>query len=282
VMRGRRNVVGAPAAIAAAIVSLFAAGARADDTPACLGAYEQAQRYKSDSRLRAARDALIVCARDTCPVAIARECDGWRTEVEQSLPTVVVEARGPSGQDLVEVRVRVDGEVIAERLDGRPLAVDPGAHTFRYELHGGAGVAPPIEERLVVRAGEKNRRLVARFEEAATQAAGPERPTPVAVWVLGGVGVVGLGAFGYFALRGNGIRGDLDECKPTCSSAEVDRLTTHYALADVSLGVAAVSLGAALVVFLTRPEVAAPAAPRAALRITPARGGAGLSLAGAL
>jgi hypothetical protein len=76
--------------------------------------------------------------------------------------------------------------------------------------------------------------------------------------VLGGVGVVGIGAFAYLGLT---AKGDLDHlrqtCAPFCSSSDLDS-ARHEALgADIALGVGVVSLAAAAYVLLTRPSAPA-------------------------
>jgi hypothetical protein len=217
-------------------------------TRACLVAYEEGQRLRNRNALRAARQHLIACSRERCPDEIAHDCDRWRAEVEQSLPSVVVVAQGPRGEEVTDVRVTFDGELLAVGLDGTALVVDPGAHVLRYERHG----FPPVEERIVVRTGEKNRRLLVRF--AAEGDSGPVRPVPVSVYVFGGIGAAALASFTIFAVKGTVTKGELEDCRPHCPTDEVSALTTEYLVADVSLGVALASLAAATVLYLTRPE----------------------------
>ena len=46
----------------------------------------------------------------------------------------------------------MDGQPIAERLEGTPLFIDPGAHTFSFETPG----QPRAEKYFVIREGEKD------------------------------------------------------------------------------------------------------------------------------
>ena len=54
---------------------------------------------------------------------------------------VAIHARDAEVLDIADVRVSVDGEAIAERLDGRALTVDPGSRTFRFVKAGAPEVA---------------------------------------------------------------------------------------------------------------------------------------------
>ena len=75
---------------------------------------------------------------------------------------------------------------------------------------------------------------------------------PTASYVLGGLSLAALGSFTYFGLSGRGMERALsDECSPRCSDARVDSVRTQYVIADVSLGIAVVSLGIATVLALT-------------------------------
>jgi hypothetical protein len=63
--------------------------------------------------------------------------------------------------------------------------------------------------------------------------------------MLGGVGIAALGSFTYFALSGKAEERKLRRCAPDCEPDDVTPMRTRYLVADVSLGVAALSLGAA-------------------------------------
>src|ERR1700733_10632931 len=134
----------------------FAGNAFADDKQDCIAASEAGQDQKLRGSLRGAREQLLICARDVCPAIVRQDCTQWLTEIIAALPSVVVGARDWKGHDLVDVTVSVDGVVVASKLDGKPIAVDPGVHTFRYESASGT---EPVEEHMVIRQGERNRPL---------------------------------------------------------------------------------------------------------------------------
>ena len=253
--------------------------AHADDVQDCLDAHEKSQVMKKDGKLRAARDALLVCARDVCPAVIRKECGPWLGQVNNAMPSLTFVAR-KNHKDLTDVKVSMDGEELTSQLDGRAVDVDPGPHTFRFETPNSA----PVDMKVIVREGEKAREIVADFGGNGPPAQGPggatpggppgadqgtTRPVPMLSYVLGGVGVAALAGSAFFELRGLSKRSDLDaqNCKPYCSSSEVDSAKQSFLIGDIALGVGVVSLGTAAYFYFTRPAV--PNASQAATSTTP-------------
>jgi hypothetical protein len=75
---------------------------------------------------------------------------------------------------------------------------------------------------------------------------------PTAAWVLGGVGAAALGSFVGFALSGRAKENDMmSSCAPYCSQQDEDTMRRRYLVADISLGVSLVSLGAAAYLVLS-------------------------------
>ena len=207
----RVTSLGSRAALALSASVFVACPARtacADAKMQCVESYEAAQKLRQEGKLRASRAELLKCSSEACPPSLRKDCAPWLREVEDALPTVVLAARAADGHDLVDVRVTFDGAPLVDQLDGRAVAVDPGVHVFRFETSGLA----PVDERVVVREGQKLRALQATFTPAPTAmraaplaqtppaepAPGAPRPVPIAAYVLGGVGVVALGAAAYF------------------------------------------------------------------------------------
>jgi hypothetical protein len=263
---------------------LLSSDARAQSVEECSRAYEEAQERRQEKRLLEARKRLLVCVQDACPAAARADCSRWLAEVDAGTPTVVLEVIGRDGRQVLDARVALDGMPFAGGLDGVAAAVDPGPHTFRFEVAGEV----PVERRVVVLEGQKNVKVSASYAPRAapttTVTVPPpggyveERPTPVAVWVLGGVGALALGSFAFFGISAVTQEDDLSECDPRnnpkdpvgCSEEDLDEVLRNRIVADVSLGVGIVALGAATVVYLTRPTIrsATPARP-AGLRVTP-------------
>lgn len=236
--------------------------ALADDKAECLDAYEKAQRVRQEGKLRESKKQLALCARDACPASIRKDCGRWLDEVDQSIPTVVLRATGANGEDLKDVRVTMDGEPLATSLTGAAVPIDPGAHTFVFTPAG----ASPVTVEAVVAEGDKRRVIAMKAENAARpipaepprddrhDTTATERPVPALTWVLGGVGLLSLGGFGFFALRGASTRSDLDSCRPFCPQDDIDASKQNYVIGDVFLGVSIVALAGAVILYVTRPE----------------------------
>ena len=194
---------------------------------------------------------------------IRNDCVRWLREVTDATPTVVLSATGPDGRDRSDVRVSVDAQPLASHLDGRPVAVDPGEHLFRFELGDGASV----EKRVLVREAEHDRAVTATFERSAPPPASAgtigtvTRPVPTAAWVLGGVGATALLTSATFAgLAWFASPGwvSSQSCKPGCSRSDVAIVQQRFAVADVTGALGLASVAAAAYFFLTRPERPAP------------------------
>lgn len=274
----------------AAAIALTGAPARAQPgKQACAAAYERAQGLRRDGKLLAAREALITCSQPSCPAAAVADCGPWLAEVEQSLPSVVIAARDASGQERLDVRVLVDGRLVAAALDGKALPVDPGLRTFRIEPAEG----PAGEQRVLIREGEKNRPITVTLgaPAAGTAAgspalAGPAAPraepsVPGLVWASGAVGVAGLAVFAVAGGLALSAEADLRAtCAPHCPIDEVHAVRARQVVADVGLGVGVVGLGAATWLYLTRNAPAKP--PKAgATALRPFIAGAVAGIAGA-
>jgi hypothetical protein len=222
----------------------------------CAEAAERAQVLRADGKLRKAREELFTCAREECPAAVARDCLQWAAELDAALPTIVPIARR-GGEDVNGARVFVDGELV-EGPSGRAVAVDPGAHTFRFELAG----AKPVELHTVIHEAEKNRFLIANFEtgepkptqaSTSTSTSPSASAIPVGAWVAGGVTVAGLAGFTYFGLSGRSDLADLrSTCVDKCSPASVDDARRKLLIGDIFLGTGLIAAGVATWLILTR------------------------------
>jgi hypothetical protein len=260
---------------------LAAKPARADSADECVGAAERAQPLKHDGKLRAARDELRVCTRPECPSIVRSDCTRWLAEIDATAPSIVVHATDPSGSDLVDVRVLVDGRLAAASLDGRDIAIDPGPHVLRFEHDG----SEPVEEKVVAVLGEQHRRLSVTFRGAAKLAPGPARseradpsanagparskradpngnagpsrapaaapaPAPtLAPLVLAGTGLVAIGAGGFLWSRGlSQCRSNIEPAGPSCSADQSSAARGTLIAGDVLVGagVAAAAIALAL------------------------------------
>lgn len=274
VQRGAVSLVGLAFVVAAPF-------ARAEDeTASCIAAHVEGQRLARSGEVRAARDALVRCARPTCPTMLVEECTALLADVERAVATVVFALRDAQGRDVADAQVLEGGQIVSERLDGRAIELDPGEHTFTFQ-HADA---PPVEVTVVVREGDKGRRVEATL--AAPDAPTPVAPEedafeiPVATWILGATGVIGVGLFAGLGAAGLSQRGELDDlgCKPNCDASEVDGARGLFLAADISLAIGAAALIAGGIVLVVHNSGGDE--PSVGLRIAPSRDGTAFAMEG--
>ena len=149
--------------------------ARADPTKQqCVAANESAQDLQRAGKLTAAREQLALCVSESCPAAIRQDCSQKLDDVVKTTPTLVFAAKQPNGDDLVAVRVKIDGTVLVDHLDGNPVQVDPGQHRFTFESDGFV----TGERALVVRTAEKDRVVEVQLRPAERVRTTPPPVTP--------------------------------------------------------------------------------------------------------
>src|SRR5262245_28255908 len=200
----------------AAGTCLHATEARADEKQACVASHAASQRLRQQSKLREARRELALCARASCPPAVVADCEPWLDEVTRLLPTIVVTFRDSRGEALGVSRVLVDGEVVADPDEGRPIEIDPGRHELRCEAPGGHAATVLVD----IRAGEKARAIRVDLDVGKSPAPKPApkeeppqhtgRGVPMWAAILGGVGLVALGGFAYLAIDGRSTETHLE------------------------------------------------------------------------
>jgi hypothetical protein len=299
-----------------AVVGTAARTARAADPTMseCLSANESAVKLRGDHKLRQARDQALICAAASCPAEVRDACQRRVVELTTAIPTIVFLAKDGRGHDLVTVKVSMDGEPIANRLDGTPLPIDPGLHKFIFEAAGEG----PVEQSFVIGQGQRDRRETIAFAAAgasfsptpqsapspSSSAGGLSSPPPpsspgkgqrLAGIVVGVAGVVGLGLGGVF---GGIASSDWSNAKKFCTAmtplCTTSTSSTGYqdersATTMATLSTAAFISGGVLaaggvVLFLTAPKGSSSDAPASArgVELVPAGGpeGAGLTVRG--
>jgi hypothetical protein len=231
--------------------------ARAEDTKnACATSYENAQVLNRKADFLAARDAMRACARDACPAFIKNDCIQWLSDVEKSIPSVVLSAQ-IDGRDVHEVRVEMDGKPFADTLDGHSVDVNPGRHTFTFKYQVGQD-HPTQDVVVVVVEGQKNRAVQSTYQTPPPPPDEIHRPVPAGVYLLGGLGVLAMGGFATFAELGMSKKNQLNAagaCSPFCSDSQVSPVKTDFLIGDISLAAGVVALASSAVVLLTRPTI---------------------------
>jgi hypothetical protein len=275
-----------------AVVSAAPHRARAADPnmAACLTANENAIKLREEHKLRQARDQSLICTARSCPGEVREACQNRITQLNSAIPTVVFEVKDADGNDLSHVAVTMDGEPLADRLDGTPIPLDPGEHTFVFAVGG----YTKQEKRLVVYQGETNRRERIQFavplaRPSPTPASGSQgepasNPPPaeqapssaslglgfqrVIGLTLAGVGVVGVGVGSVLGLVASSAWSRVKAaCGPggpsSCatddanrSSVVSDRDTAQKdgTLATITIIGGGALIATGLVLFLTGPQ----------------------------
>jgi hypothetical protein len=248
----------------------------------CLLAAEASLKLRGEHKLRLTRTQLLVCSAPSCPAEVRQECMKRIDEVNAASPTIVLAVKS-GGKEMSAVNVTVDGQLLADHLDGSALSVDPGAHEFTFEAKG----LPPLTETIILHEGEKDRR------ETVILGGGPKTPAPsssdntattvptegetvapkdedtgntqrVLGIVTGGVGVAGLAVgsvFGVFASSAwNKAKTECSSGTDCPSNAMNDRSS---ALTDATVSTVGFIAGGVLavggvVLFLTAPRADGP------------------------
>jgi hypothetical protein len=250
------------------------------DKHACTNIYKTAQERQHAGKVREAVQLLSTCTA-SCNPAQKKKCATVSSRLEADIPSIIP---GFTDDTRTDVQVRMDGELLTSRLDGRALPVDPGVHEFTFITEKGIVATQRVSiERgqhgqpisVALHASDKRGRkeTTATAEPKATLAspalirpslysASPDAAPasdesrkrlgpPTLAFVTGGVGVVGLGTALLLNIWARQDNSDLQAaCSPNCPSASVDHVRKLYFAADVSLGVGVVGLGLASYLFL--------------------------------
>jgi hypothetical protein len=274
--RTRRSSFACAAALA---VSLLPGSARATpNTDQCIDADTQAQDRRRDGKLLSARAALQVCIDPACPRLVREDCTQRLNEVTNAVPSLIFSAKDETGRALSAVAVTIDGKPWVDHLDGSPLEVDPGEHTFGFQAAG----LPKTTLKLVIREGERARRREillgpppaenatspqpattngdagVAVQDSGSSAEGDARATSsvstqrVVAWAALGLGATGIVVGTVFGLKSKSKHDDAKACSTTCPDepsyqANEDAITFGN-VSTVSFIVGAVGLvgGAAL------------------------------------
>jgi len=247
--------------------SAFAAEPTKDE---CIAANETAQDLRQAGKLLEARTKLILCVATSCPGPLREDCAQRLSEIAAVMPSVVFEVKDGTGADLSSVTVAIDGQALPEKLDGRPIAVDPAEHRFVFKTESGA----TAERTFVIREGEKDRReriVLADARSTAQTAVAPvaDRSAfeldriPTAAYVAAGVGVVGL-AVGigtgvaatskHSALEGEGCPANGGTCPASASQNDLDSFHSLKTWSTVGYVVGVVGIVGGVALWVIAPK----------------------------
>jgi hypothetical protein len=300
-----------------ATIAVPATARAADDKAACFDGATQGQTLRDQHKLVEARAQFTICARQTCPKQISKDCQSWLEQVDQAMPTIVVSAKDGAGRDLFDVTVTMDDHPFATKLMGEAVPVNPGVHVLHFEGKDGGR----LDKQVLVREGVKNQNVdvvvgappVAQTPAIPTTGAGAPSgdagpggagahaagETPAASsgggpwkaigFVAGGLGIAGLAVGAGFGFKAMGDKNDAQcDASSACKSGPLGNARNDAMIANIGFVAGGVLLagGAALILFAPHghaAETSAGAAPRlAGVQVAPAVGArdAGLLLRG--
>jgi hypothetical protein len=274
-MRHSHKIALAALTLAAGVLASGRARAADPTTADCLSASESSLSLRGHHRLREARAQLLICSAGTCPADIRNECVRRVDEINAAMPTIVFETKDPAGNDVGGVKVTMDGQLLAERLEGTAVSIDPGAHSFSFEAEGRL----VARRQFVIREGEKERRelvVLAGADEAvawspsggavvtasgvATEA--PSEPSigtqKLIALVAAGVGVTALAVGIGYGVEAQSLHDDASKaCPGTCATQRGVELWNQAIssgnVATIGFIVGGVALAGGAVLWLTAP-----------------------------
>jgi hypothetical protein len=238
--------------LASASASADAVSDASSAKAACVASLDKAQSQQSAHKLRDARGSYMTCSSEMCPAVVREDCARSLVELEGTMPTAVFAAT-LDGADIDDVRVVLDGDTVAEKLDGRSIAVDPGAHVARFIRDG----RPTVEVKFTAREGEKNRQVTGAFGVVPGQKSAAPIKTengkrfPILPVVLAGTGTIALGSALALRLSADSTADDLRRsCAPTCDAGARDSLSDKLVMSNVSLAIGVGAIAVAAVAWL--------------------------------
>jgi hypothetical protein len=169
--------------------------------------------------------------------------------VDAAMPSIVLAADDGEGHALTDVTVRIGGAVVATRLDGRPIELDPGTYDLRFERASGEKVVTVHE---LLRESEKNRVVRAYFRRRESRGSGHALPVSFAAL---GAAALGLGLYSRLD-----IDGQIDQLRSSCAPDCAD--------GSLSIGV---GLGALVLMRLSSLAALPKSQGHSPLRALPAR-----------
>lgn len=278
--------------VATLVIGFSGTPAPARDQPlrACMAAYSGGLERQRSGRLREGRELLLECAKTACG-ALQKKCASGAGQLASDIALIVPLVTDEAGAALLDVQVKVDGELLTTRLDGRPLPVDPGVHQFWFSARVGPwpgrevtttraitieqgqrgpiaislqpldGAEPTLAPGASTATAEHTEADPAVGSGKAVVQAAPEREasptvrhgggTSAFAYLLGGVGILGLGAGGLLTYWGKTDNAALAACTPNCQPSSVDHIRRLYLGADVSFAAGGAALGIAALLFAT-------------------------------
>ncbi len=222
----------------------------------CVSTHAEGQRLRDEGKLHKARASFATCSSPSCPGPVQSECIQFQNSLTSAIPTVVVRVVD-GDHDVADAKILADDEVVATKVDGLPIELDPGQHVVKATLADGR----TAETRLLLGQSEKDRQLkivfaavpvktVTKAPSLAVKEVPPPPPSrhtiPTEGWVLAGVGLVAMGVGTGFWLDGRSKeRAAQDSCVHNCPNDVTRPIKTSNTIGDVTFTAGVVAVLAA-------------------------------------
>jgi hypothetical protein len=227
----------------------------------CELTYKRALKLEREGKLLQAQAEWQACAKSVCGRFMQRECTIRYEQVLADTPSIVATVTDADGASVVDVEVTMDGDLLASRIDGRAISIDPGLHEFSFERNE----TVVATQKIVILQGQRNHPLSVKLERpkeplpmavvapppeprvppaalSALPAAAPKRPSMLGPYTLLSTGLAALGGFGVLTYWGRNDNDKLTQCAPNCLQASVDHVRDLYLAANISLSVGIVAI----------------------------------------
>ena len=235
----------------------------------CVSASNKGLDLRKQGKLTEARQMLASCAAPSCGAEISAVFQRRITEINAVMPSIIFLPRDGAGKDMLDVKMTVDAEGPGVVLDGRPVPLDPGPHSFKFEVRGTA----PVTRSFMVAEGAKDRLEVIEMAPADTKrrtmlvstvpdvspTSGTGQRT-AGYWIVGG-GVAALAAgtvFGLMAASSESTQ--KSDCTSSTVCTNYDKaLSAHNdsvtfgTVSNIAFAVGGVAVATGMVLVLTAP-----------------------------
>jgi len=224
----------------------------------CVAQHDGARQSRLAEQWLGARTAMLSCADERCPLAIAADCRAWLDELARLMPTLIIVVEG---EELAArhpaLRVELDGTKVDLRDPPSPIDLWPGAHRLSFELPG----EPAVVVNFSLQKGEKNHIERVRFaarqpHETASPPRIATRPVPAATYWLSAGALAAFATSTAFLVSGLSEHADAQEiCAPNCDHRIRNSIDARLLTADIAAGAGLVLGGLAIYTYLRRPVV---------------------------
>ena len=245
--------------------------ALADDDPVmqCVSASNKGLDLRKQGKLSEARQVLSSCAVPSCGAEISAVCQRRITDINAVMPSIIFLPKDGAGKDMLDVKMTVDAQGPGVVLDGRPVPLDPGPHSFKFEVRGSA----PVTRSFIVAEGAKDRLEIVEMappdakRHPAVVVTPPDVSAPsgdgqktAGYWIVGG-GVAGLAAgtiFGLMAASSQSTQKSDCPSQNICPNydkavAAHNDAATFGTVSNIAFAVGGVAVATGMVLVLTAP-----------------------------